>query len=242
MNLPISIVIPTFNEERELPKLLASIKKGTIRPKEIIVADAFSEDNTRKIAKEFGCKVINGGLPAVSRNNGAEVASSPIILFLDADCILPRSFLEKSFYELMRRNLDIASCFLIPRSTHKLDHFFHGFVNSYMRITQKFHPRIPGACIFVKKEIHKTIGGFDESLILAEDYDYVERGKKKGKFGYLRSYKLPISVRRFSREGRIKMALKYIAIELHLIFLGRIRKNIFNYRFGIYYKRKRVLA
>lgn len=241
MNLPISIIIPTFNEERDLPKLLLSIANQTMKPQEVIVSDAYSEDNTRKIAKEFGAKVIDGGLPAASRNNGARVAALPLLLFLDADVILPKLFLEKCFDEMTRRNLDITSCFLSPRSTHKLDHFLHGFVNSYMKITQKFHPRIPGACIFVKKRLHEAIGGFDESIILAEDFDYVERGKKVGKFGYLRSYKIPISVRRFLREGRIKMALKYVAIELHLIFLGRIRKDIFKYKFGIY-REKRPLA
>lgn len=241
MSLPISIVIPTFNEERDLPKLLASIANQTRKPAEVIVSDAFSEDNTRKVAAQYGAKVIDGGLPAASRNNGAKSAAAPIILFLDADVTLPKSFLEKCFDEMTRRNLDITSCFLSPRSTHKLDHFFHGFGNFYMRITQKFHPRIPGACIFVKKKMHISIGGFDESIILAEDFDYVERGKKIGKFGYLRSYKIPISVRRFLKEGRIKMALKYVAIELHLIFLGKVRRDIFKYKFGIYGE-KRPLA
>src|SRR5687767_12321066 len=137
--LPISIIIPTFNEERDLPKLLASIANQTMQPSEIIVSDAFSEDNTRKIAESYGAKVIEGGLPAASRNNGARLAKSPVILFLDADVILPKPFLEKCFNEMTRRKLDITSCFLLPRSTHKLDHVLHGVVNSYMRLTQKFH-------------------------------------------------------------------------------------------------------
>lgn len=232
MNLPISIIIPTFNEEKYLPKLLQSLQNQTKKPAQVIVADAFSLDATRKIARVFGCLVVNGGLPSVARNNGARIATQPVLLFLDADVILPPSFLEQTFTEMLQRNLDITSCFITPRSPLKIDRFLHQFANQYMKLTQKIHPHIPGACIFVKKNIHQIIGGFDKSLILAEDHDYVKRAKRIGKFAYLKSYKIPISVRRLSAEGRIKIVFKYIAIELHLIFIGKIRKDIFNYRFG----------
>jgi glycosyltransferase involved in cell wall biosynthesis len=236
MKLPISIIIPTFNEESFLPDLLSSIRKQTAKPQEIIVSDAFSIDRTRTIAKQFKCLVIDGGLLAKARNNGAKIASQPYILFLDADVVLPPSFLEETFAEMLERRLDIASCFLTPKSTFKIDHFLHQFANQYMRLTQKFYPHTPGACIFVKKSVHKLIRGFDETLILAEDHDYVRRAKKFGKFSYLKSYKIPVSVRRLSKEGRFKLSLKYIAIELHLIFIGKIRKNIFKYKFGNYFK------
>lgn len=232
MKLPVSIVIPTFNEERFLPNLLTSIKNQTVSPKEILIVDAFSIDQTRDVAKRFGCQIIKGGLPAKARNNGAKLASEEILLFLDADVVLPPAFLERTITEMNERKLDIASCFMTPRSSLKVDRFLHQFANQYMRVTQKFHPHIPGACIFVKKAVHEKIGGFDESLILAEDHDYIRRAKKQGKFSYLKSYKIPISVRRLTEEGRVKVILKYIAIELHLIFVGKIRKDIFSYKFG----------
>lgn len=232
MRLPISIVIPTFNEQRYIPKLLESIKKQTLSPSEIIVADAYSSDKTREIAKKFGAKVINGGMPSVARNSGAKIARQPYLLFLDSDVVLPRSFLEKTFTEMEKKDLSIASCFITPRSNLKLDHLLHQFANQYMKLTQKFYPHIPGFCIFVKKSAHNYIKGFDESLVMAEDHDYVRRASKFGKFGYLKSYKIPVSVRRLSEEGRIKISLKYIATELHLIFIGKIRRDIFNYKFG----------
>lgn len=238
MKLPVSVIIPTFNEAHFLPKLLQSLKKQTVLPKEIIVVDAFSVDETTQIAKSFGCKIVKGGLPAKARNNGAKEATQDLLLFLDADVVLPSNFLKKTVEEMASRNLDIASCFITPRSKLRIDKFLHQFANQYMRLTQKFYPHIPGFCIFVKKDTHLAINGFDETLILAEDHDYVKRAKKVGKFGYLKSYKIPVSVRRLSKDGRIKIALKYIAIELHLIFIGRIRKNIFNYKFGHYYEVK----
>lgn len=236
MAIPISIIIPTFNEAKYLPNLLKSLKNQTQPPAEIIVADAFSIDETAKIAKQYGSILINGGLPAIAKNKGAKIAAFPILLFLDADAVLPPSFLGQTFIEMQKRNLDITSCFIAPRSSLKMDKFLHHFANYYMKITQKFHPHIPGCCIFVKKNLHQAINGFDESLFMAEDHDYLKRAKKMGKFGYLKSYKIPVSVRRLSEEGRIKIALKYIAVELHLLFIGKIRKNIFDYKFGHHFK------
>ncbi|MDD5147579.1 MAG: glycosyltransferase [Candidatus Daviesbacteria bacterium] len=236
MTLPLSIIIPTFNEKQFLPKLLKSIENQTRQPEEIIIADAFSIDTTRKIAQRFGCKLVNGGLPGIARNSGAMVATAPLLLFLDADVVLPPTFLEETTAEMVRRKLDITSCFITPRSPLRIDHILHKFTNQYMRLTQKFHPHIPGFCIFVKKDLHLAIKGFDESLMLAEDHDYVKRAKRIGRFGYLKSYKIPVSVRRLSKDGRLKIVLKYIAIELHLIFIGKIKNNIFNYKFGHYDK------
>lgn len=234
MKQALSVIIPTFNEEEYLPKLLKSLRLQTLAPREIIVADAFSTDKTRKIARSFGCKLIDGGLPAVARNNGAKIAREPLLLFLDADVVLPRSFLEKTVDEMTKRNLDIASCYILPRSPLKVDQLLHKLINQYFRLTQKFHPHIPGFCIFVRSKLHNRIGGFDESIVLCEDLDYVTRTKKIGKFAYLKSFRVPVSVRRLTKEGRINLTLKYIAMELHMIFLGKIRKDIFNYKFGNY--------
>lgn len=232
MSLPVSVIIPTFNEQKYLPKLLTSLKKQTTPPKEIIVSDAYSLDNTRKVAKSFGAKVVDGGLPSLGRNLGAKKASQPLLVFLDADVVLPPYFLEKTIAEMQLRKFDITSCYITPRSPLKVDKILYQIANQYMKLTCSFYPHINGFCIFVKKEIHQSIGGFDETIILAEDKDYVRRAKKVGKFGYLKSYKIPVSVRRLIKEGRMKMVLKVIAMELHLVFLGKIRKDIFNYKFG----------
>ena len=91
----LSIIIPTLNEEKYLPKLLESIKKQSFKDYEIIVADANSKDKTRKIARDYGCKITSGGiLPAVARNNGAKKAAGEILLFIDADCIIENNFLQ----------------------------------------------------------------------------------------------------------------------------------------------------
>ena len=74
--------------------------------------------------------------------------------------------------------------------------------------------------------------GFDESIVFCEDHDYAQRFKEFGKFGFLRSTKIPVSIRRLDRDGRMKIAMKYLLAELHLAFVGPIRSNRFHYTFG----------
>lgn len=236
----LSIIIPTFNEEKYLPVLLKSIKAQTYKPLEVIVSDAFSQDDTRKIAKSNACVVVDGGLPPVARNNGAKNAKGDILLFLDADVRLPSQFLEETITEMKRRKLDIASCYVAPMSNLKIDKLMHSFANYYLRLTQSVNPHIPGFCIFVKRSLHQKIKGFDESIILGEDHDYVKRAKRYKKFSYLNCYKIPVSVRRLTKEGRLRFALKYLAVELHMIFLGKVISPIVSYKFGDYSKDKQI--
>jgi glycosyltransferase involved in cell wall biosynthesis len=233
MEKRLSIVIPTFNEEKLLPFLLESIKKQNGIKVEIIIADNNSTDNTRQIAASFGAKIVEGGLPGKARNNGAEVAGNNIILFLDADVILPTpDFLKKTLFEFNKNDFGIATCDLLPISEKIIDKLSHQAVNLYLKKTHAFLPHIPGACIFVKKNIHEKIQGFDETLKLAEDHDYAQRASKITKFGFLKSYPILISIRRLERDGRLNVATKYALCEAHMFLKGPIRSDIFKYTFG----------
>lgn len=236
MTLPVSIIIPTLNEEKYLPLLLDSIAKQTIAPTEVIVADANSTDNTRKIAHKFGCKIVEGGRPGKGRNNGAAVATQPILLFLDADVILRPEFLEETIAEFTQRHLDAASCFFVSRSPLKKDKAIVTLWNGYFALMQPIAPQVCGTCIFATKNMHQKIGGFDETILIAEDVDYVQRINKIGKFHFLKSQKITVSLRRFVEEGRMHLIMKHIGIALHDFFVGRVRKPIFKYEFGHHYE------
>lgn len=231
--IPLSIIIPTFNEEKYLPKLLASIRKQTVQPKEIIVVDNFSKDKTVQYAEKFKCKIIlNRAWIGGARNIGGNIAVGPLLLFLDADVILPPKFLEEVVKEFTNKKLGIASCFSIPLSSLKRDKLMHVFLNYYTFFLRDIYPYVNGSCILTTKKIHSQINGFDESLVMAEDHDYAIRASKHGKFYYLRSQKIFISVRRLIKEGRLKLALKYAKVELHRIYFKKIKKPLFAYKFG----------
>jgi len=233
MEKKISIVIPTLNEEKLLPVLLESIKKQKGVETEIIVADSNSTDKTRQIAASFSAKIVEGGLPGKARNNGAKNASCETILFLDADVILPApDFLKKTLFEFNKNNLGIASCEFYPISDNTIDKILHQAANFYLKKTCQIMPHIPGFCIFVRKDVHEKINGFDETLKLAEDHDYAQRAGKITKFGFLKSYPILVSVRRLERDGRFNILAKYALCETHIFFKWPIRSDIFKYTFG----------
>lgn len=229
----LSIVIPTYNEEEYLPYLLRSIQGQTYKDYEIIVSDNHSTDKTRAIAAEFGARIVDGGKVAEGRNNGAAAAKGENILFLDADVVLPDPwFLQMTVAEFEKRRLGAATCKVDPISEKKIDKVFHEIFNYYMTVTQETAPHAPGFCIFVRKEVHDKVGGFDPTIKLAEDMDYVDRIGKIDKFGILKTYKIPVSVRRFDRDGRMNIAVKFLLCELYMRTTGNVRTDIFKYTFG----------
>ncbi len=229
----LSIIIPTKNEARYLPTLLASIQSQTLQPIEIIVADAHSTDGTDEIARKAGCRVVDGGMPGPGRNRGAAVATGNLLLFLDADVELTDPFfLEKAVQEFEQRNFDFATCDVHPLSDKLIDKVFHGFYNRYVRILAPFHPHAPGFCILARRAKHELIHGFDESITFCEDHDYAVRGSHVGTFGILRSVSVPVSVRRLERDGRFSVAVKYALADAYFMMIGPIRDDRFHYTFG----------
>lgn len=229
----LTIVIPTKNEERYLPHLLESIKKQTLQPAEVIVADAHSTDGTREVARALGARVVDGGLISYGRNAGAREAKTDFLLFLDADVELrDPEFLEKAVGEMLERKLDLATCDVFPLSDQFIDHFLHKAYNTYARAWGAMYPHAPGFCLLVRRKLHEKLRGFDEQITFCEDHDYARRATAHGVFGFLRSTKIPVSIRRLDRDGRMKIAIKYMLAELHLAFLGPIRHNKFHYTFG----------
>jgi len=232
----LSIVIPTLNEEKYLPRLLRSVKKQGFGDYEIIVADAGSKDRTIQIAENFGCKIVAGGLPARGRNEGAKAAKGELLLFLDADLKLPEDFLEKSLREFKERKLDVASYILIPRTKRRVVKTgFNLLWNRMINLSQNVLPN--GAMgILVRKKYFDKVGGFEEDIKLAEDLYFVRQAAKFGKFGILKSTKIHIILRRFEKDGYFKTLLKYILCFFYMFSGKAVRSDIFNYRFNHYSK------
>jgi glycosyltransferase involved in cell wall biosynthesis len=232
--MKVSIVIPTKNEELLLPRLLGALASQTYRGFEIIVADAFSTDKTREIAASMGAFVIDGGMPGPGRNLGAKVAKGDLLFFMDAD-VLPSSnrFLEDVVAEFDRRGADVATCELEPLSDRSDDHFGHDVYNYFVRATETVRPHAPGACILAKRHVHEAIGGFDEQVVFIEDCEYVQRAHKNGfRFRQMRTQPLLVSVRRFEKDGRWRIAAKYIYGEIYMMTKGPFRELPYQYEMG----------
>ncbi len=91
----VSINIPTLNSERTIAKCLESIRKQSYNNIEVIVIDSYSTDNTVKIAKGHGAKVLyEKGLPK-QRMRGITESKGEYILLLDSDQELESDVVEK---------------------------------------------------------------------------------------------------------------------------------------------------
>lgn len=234
--MKVSIIIPTLNEEQMLPRLLDSIKSQEFDDYEVIVADAQSKDSTREIAEQYGCRVVDGGLPAAGRNAGAAAARGDFFFFLDADVILPQGFIRNVYEEMQDCYYDLATCEIRPLSDYRLDRVLHRMINLAVILNLKVDPKAFGFCIFVSKRLFKRVGGFDETLYVAEDNDFVKRASEFRSLRYLSSAHLMVSVRRFEKEGRFAYMNKGIKLNLYRTFRGEIRNaEVVTYEFENYH-------
>ena len=230
--MKISIIIPAYKEEENLPGLLESIKSQDFDDYEIIVADANSTDKTKDIANSYGCMVIDGGLPAKGRNNGAEYAKGDILLFLDADLKLSKNYLNDMLEEFTSRNLGIAISQMMPDSDRDSDKLLHEFANKFMISVENIKPHGAGCYgIIVKRVLHQKVNGFDESLDFGEDTDYIERLAKISDFKVLRKPKVIVSTRRLEEEGLLPLIKTYGKSTLNDFRGKRTTADELNYSF-----------
>ena len=235
--MKVSIIIPALNEENVLPRLLTSIKTQDFDDYEVIVADARSKDRTREIAAEFGCRVVDGGLPAAGRNAGAAAAAGDFLFFLDADVLIPQGFIRNVYEEMQDRYYDVATCEIRPLSDYRLDQVLHRMINLAVILNLKIDPKAFGFCIFVTRRLFQRVGGFDETIYVAEDNDFVKRAAAFRSLHFLSSAHILVSIRRFEKEGRFAYMNKGIRLNLYRTFIGEIRSDdVVKYEFDRYDK------
>jgi glycosyltransferase involved in cell wall biosynthesis len=235
----LSVVIPCLNEEKFIAGILGDLESQIQPDMEVIVVDSESTDGTVAAANAFAgrlpIRVIQGkrGV-ANARNLGAEQASGEWIFFFDADLRVPHDFITKALAELERRSLDIASAASRTNTHHPLDRFGSMVIYWYGRLLERSnHPVAGGFCILARRELHQKIGGFDPTLKLAEDHDYVARAvAARARFRFLHSVYVIFSMRRFVQQGRLKTLKLWINSEIYMrTHKGRVDKD-FGYEFG----------
>jgi glycosyltransferase involved in cell wall biosynthesis len=214
-----SIVIPCKNEEQNIGKLLQAIRKQSIYTADvqIIIADAGSTDKTLEIIDEhihlygMNISIIKGGYPATGRNKGASVANSTYVFFMDAD-ILPGNdyLLEDVLNKMISGNLDLTTAYIRSLGGSWKDKLFWTAHNVILSLYWLFVPFSTGMFMCFKLDTFREMGGFDERIILGEDFDLTSRVSKK-KFGVANNF-IWNSNRRFMKMGYLKTIFMYTRV------------------------------
>lgn len=219
----ISIIIPTYVEEKIIAETILKLKKDLILPHEIIVADGNSPDNTVSIAKKYADKVITPDTQgrrnaSQNRNAGARVAEGEFLVFLDASCTIPNTdkFFDRCLKHFNKNNKLVALTTLVrvtPEKENIPDRIFFGLndlgyyiMNNILNIGAAV-----GKFQMIRKDAYLKIGGYREDLPAGEDIDMFRRLAKIGK---VRSdIKLTVfhSGRRAHKVGWINLLYLWIA-------------------------------
>lgn len=113
MNPKVSIVIPTFNNEKEISQTIQSVLSQTYTNFELICVNDGSTDQTKQILQRFQkddrriiVKSLPNGGAASARNEGLAIASGKYIYFLDADDCVKSNLLADNIALLEKYNAD----------------------------------------------------------------------------------------------------------------------------------------
>ncbi len=193
----VTIIIPTYNEEKNIEKIQDSLAKieGDF---EVIFSDGFSKDNTFNLISYP--KIRRMKYRSRQMNEASKIAQSEYLFFVHADSIID----PKSIKAIEKCGADIGA-FKLKFDSDKLIMKIVSFFSNLRVKTRNIAFGDQG--IFIKKSLFDKIGGYDDIPIM-EDYKLSMDIKKLGiKFKVL---KLPIitSARKFQREGSLKTIIK----------------------------------
>jgi glycosyltransferase involved in cell wall biosynthesis len=221
MSAELTIVIPAKNEAKMLPKLLGSLARQDyegIAETRVIVADAGSTDGTVEVALSFrdrlAVEVIEGGLPSVGRNAGAKLATTPYVLFLDADVELSEStLLRRALWRMRKRKLHLVTTNIACRHGSFFDDALYMGNNFMQRIGAVLKPFATGMFMLFDCEAFWALGGFNEKALFAEDY-LLSKGVARTRFRIVRG-KIWTTNRRFQKVGHGRMVWMFFKTMMH---------------------------
>jgi len=165
----VAIIIPTYNEEKNIAACLNSIfKMGYAKDGfEVIVVDNGSSDKTVDEAKRFSIKLFvekNRG-PFYARNIGIKNTDADIVVFLDADCIVTENWLKNLVQGFTSPDVGGVGGAIYPVERTIISRYM-GF-SLFMRypasiVKKKIKGAYPSCNLAVKKKALNKVGGFDE--------------------------------------------------------------------------------
>jgi glycosyltransferase involved in cell wall biosynthesis len=207
----LTIVIPCKNEKDIIQKTLDLINyQQDIIGTQVIVSDDSDDEITKENLEkrsyskkdQFYLRIISGGLPSKARNNGFKLVNTPYVLFMDADVFLldPKT-IKRAFLKTQKNNLDLVTT--IFRSDNGRYNYIYKLFDTLQLISKWLTPFCLGGFMMIRSQTFKELGGFDEEIKIAEDYQFSKQ-IKPNKFGRINNVVFT-PPRRFENKGLIFM-------------------------------------
>jgi rSAM/selenodomain-associated transferase 2 len=205
----ISVIIPTLDEEKSIPRCLKQFAQQA-GSHEIIVVDGGSQDNTEAVVREFPeVTLILTSKKGRGRqmNQGARAARGNTLLFLHADTLLPPGGL-RMINAIMGRDNVLAGSFSLS-----FDHP-DPFLKLFAKLSQINHILFTygDQGFFIDRRTFEHLGGYEE-MPLMEDVEIQQRLRKIGRFVKLNT-PVVTSARRFLSNGIVRQQLLNTALVL----------------------------
>jgi rSAM/selenodomain-associated transferase 2 len=201
--MTLSIVIPTYNEEQNIGPLITFLKQyGNNAVADIIIADAGSEDNTVNIVKENGATLIASlkKCRASQMNNGAGLAKGDILYFIHADSLPPKTFV-KDIFKSIKDGFDLGRYTSKFKSKKPMLRF-----NEWVAKLDLFMCMGGDQTLFIKKDLFKKLDGFNEEMLIMEEYEFCKRARTEGRYKIMNGETL-ISARKYHKNSWLKVQL-----------------------------------
>lgn len=183
----ISVVIPAYDEEKNISKCIESLLCQDFQDRyQIIVVDNNSTDNTLLIAKTYPVKVITENQKGVAyaRQAGFNLAEGEIIASTDADTIVPKDWLSK-IHSLLRDDayIGVTGPFLFydrGKIWNRLARIISPIMILLDKMLNRGKSNFNGMNFAIKKNIFKKVGGFNKELQFGEDINLAKKAHAYG--------------------------------------------------------------
>ena len=221
--MTLSIIIPAYNEENYLPAALQAIRAASADlSSEIIVVDNQSTDKTAQIAQNAGARVISESEHNIGkvRNTGAKNAAGDVLIFVDADTLVPPGLFQKIAEALKDENISGGAVAV------EYEEFQRKWMYLYMpgwKFWEKFFNMKQGAAQFCRKSVFEKLKGYDESIYVGEDIEFYWRltkyaRKTGGNVIFIQQPKVKTSSRRLDKIPFLKTFILMNPIYIRLFW------------------------
>lgn len=201
--MPLSIIIPVYNEAEHIGELVRTILSyGKHQLAEVIVTDGGSTDNTLQLAAAAGARAVLSPEKgrAAQMNYAASIATGDILYFVHADVQVHPGFVQH-ICTALEKGTD-AGCYRYRFDSPKKILRF----NSYMTRFNTIWAGGGDQTLFIKKELFNALNGFRGGFRIMEDFDLVKRIKKKYRFLVL-PYEITVSARKYEKNSWLRVQL-----------------------------------